>query len=140
MTGKNLQKPGDDILKNEYLKLVTPLKKPLTIYETRLLNPLRKKFSKKGFFIEIHDREIVLYLQAIEFEVFRDYIHILLAEPKNDLDPKLLDKKIFLSILKSISRVKNYGIKEGKRRYVTFNDERKVKDRQSKVDRRGLNY
>ncbi len=29
MTGKNLRKPGDDILKNEYLKLVTPLKKPL---------------------------------------------------------------------------------------------------------------
>ena len=140
MTGKNLQKPGDNILKNEYLKLVTPLKKPLTSHETRLLNHLQKKFSKKGFFIEINDREIVLYLQVIEFEVFRDYIHTQLDDPKNDLDPVFLDKELFLTILKSISRVKNYGIKEGKRRYVTFNDERKVKDRQSKVDRRGLHY
>ena len=140
MTGKNVQKPGDDILKNEYLKLVTPLKKPLTIHETRLLHHLKKKFSKKGFFIEINDQEIVLYLQAIEFEVFRDYIHTQLADPKNNLDPSRLDKELFLTILKSISRVKNYGIKEGKRRYVTFNDERKVKDRQLKVNRRGLHY
>jgi hypothetical protein len=140
MTGKNLQKPSDDILESEYLKLMTPLNKPLTIHETRLLNHLQKKFSKKGFFIEINDREIVLYLQVIEFEVFRDYIITQLAELKNDLDPACLDKELFLSILKSISRVKNYGIKEGKRRYVTFNDERKVKDRQLKVNRRGLYY
>lgn len=140
MTGKNSGKPGDEILKNEYLKLVTPLKKPLTIHETRLLNQLQKKFSKKGFFIESNDREIILYLQAIEFEVFQDYIHTQLADPKNDLDPALLDKELFLTIRNSISRVKSYGIKEGKRRYVTFNDERKVKERQSKVNRRGLHY
>jgi DNA modification methylase len=140
MTGNHLEKPADDTLKNEYLKVVTPLKKPLTSNETRLLNHLQKKFSKKGFFIEINDREIVLYLQTIKFEVFRDYIHTQLADPENDLDPSHLDKEIFLTMLKSISRVKNYGIKAGKRRYVTFKNERKVKDRQSKVDRRGLYY
>ena len=140
MTGNHLERPGDETLKNEYLKLVTPLKKQLTIHETRLLHHFRKKFSKKGFYIDICDREIVLYLQTIEFEVFMDYIHSQLNDPKNDLDPSLLDKELFLTILKSISGIKNYGIKAGKRRYVTFNNERKVKDRQSKVDRRGFHY
>ena len=82
MTGNHGKKPADDVLQNEYLKLVTPLKKPLTPHETRLLNHLRKKFSKKGFFIEISDREIVLYLQTIEFEVFRDYIHAQTGRPE----------------------------------------------------------
>jgi len=140
MKRKISQKPGDDRVKNEYLKLVTTLKKTLTVHESRLLTEIQKKFSKKGFFIEINTSEIILYLQAIEFEMFRDFIHELLSDPKNDLDPALLDKELFLTILENISRIKSYGIKNGKRRYVTYNDERKVKDRQSKVNRRGLYY
>jgi DNA modification methylase len=140
MAGKKSTEPDEDILKNEYLKLVTPLKKPLTIHENRLLQQIQKKFSKKGFRLDINNSEIILYLQSIEFEAFRDYVQDLLDNPENNRDSLLVDKEIFLKIIEDISRIKSYGIKAGKRTYVTYRNERKVKDRQSKVTRRGLYY
>ena len=140
MAGKNTTEPDEDIIKNEYLKLVTTLKKPLTIHEKRLLQQIQKKFSKKGFRLDINKSEITLYLQSIEFETFRDYVQDLLDKTKNNDDSILVDKEIFLKIIEDISRIKSYGIKEGKRWYVTYRNERKVKDRQSKAKRRGLYY
>jgi DNA modification methylase len=140
MAGKNTTGPDDDTLKNEYLKLVTTLKKPLTIHENRLLGQIQKKFSKKGFRLDINNSEITLYLQSIEFEAFRDYVQDLLDDPKNNHDSSRVDKEIFLKIIEDISRIKSYGIKEGKRCYVTYRNERKVENRQSKVKRRGLYY
>lgn len=140
MAGKKSTEPDEDILKNEYLKLVTPLKKPLTIHENRLLQQIQKKFSNKGFRLDINNSEIILYLQSIEFEVFRDYVQDLLDNPENNRDSILVDKEIFLKIIEAISSIKSYGIKAGKRTYVTYRNERKVKDRQSKVTRRGLYY
>ncbi|HUT38942.1 MAG TPA: site-specific DNA-methyltransferase [Methanoregula sp.] len=140
MAGKNTTEPDEDIVKNEYLKLVTTLKKPLTIHEKRLLQQIQKKFSKKGFRLDINKSEITLYLQSIEFETFRDYVQDLLDKTKNNHDSILVDKEIFLKIIEDISRIKSYGIKEGKRWYVTYRNERKVKDRQSKAKRRGLYY
>ena len=140
MAGNSTTEPDDEIVKNEYLKLVTALKKPLTMHENRLLEQIQKKFSNKGFRLDISNSEITIYLQSIEFEAFRDYIQDLLKNPKINHDPQLVDKEIFLKIIEEISRIKSYGIKEGKRWYVTYNDERKVKDRQSKVKRRGLYY
>jgi DNA modification methylase len=140
MAGKKSTEPDEDILKNEYLKLVTPLKKPLTIHENRLLQQIQKKFSNKGFRLDINNSEIILYLQSIEFEAFRDYVQDLLDNPENNRDSILVDKEIFLKIIEDISSIKSYGIKAGKRTYVTYRNERKVKDRQSKVTRRGLYY
>ena len=140
MAGKKSTEPDEDILKNEYLKLVTPLKKPLTIHENRLLQQIQKKFSKKGFRLDINNSEIILYLQSIEFEAFRDYVQDLLDNPENNRDSLLVDKEIFFKIIEDISSIKSYGIKAGKRTYVTYRNERKVKDRQSKVTRRGLYY
>jgi DNA modification methylase len=140
MAGKNSTDADKDILKNEYLKLVTTLKKPLTIIENRLLQQIQKKFSKKGFHLDINNSEIILSLQSIEFEAFRDYVQDLLDNPENNHDSTLVDKEIFLKIIEDISRIKSYSIKAGKRCYVTYRNERKVKDRQSKVTRRGLYY
>jgi DNA modification methylase len=140
MAGKNPTDADEDILKKEYLKLVTTLKKPLTIHENRLLQQIQKKFSKKGFCLDINNSEITLYLQSIEFEAFRDYVQDLLDNPENNHDSTLVDKEIFLKIIEDISRIKSYSIKAGKRCYVTYRNERKVKDRQSKEKRRGLYY
>ena len=138
MAGKSTKAPGEE--NNGCLKLVTTLKKPLTMQENRIFAQIQKKFSKKGFFIDITDSEIIVRLQAIEFEVFRDYIHDLLADPKNTPAAEPINKALFLKLIDDIARIKNYGIKGGKRWYVSYNDERKVRDRPSKVQKRGLYY
>ena len=140
MTGKNTPETDEEILKNEYLKLVITPKNPLTIHENRLLEQIQKKFSKKGFRLDINNSEVTIYLQSIKFEAFRDYIEELLDNPVITPDSLPVDKEIFLKIIGDISSIKSYSIKAGKRCYVTYNNERKVEGRQSKVTRRGLYY
>ena len=84
--------------------------------------------------MEIKEFEIILYLHSIDLEAFKTYIHSLLSTTGSEF----VDKTIFLNIIEKISRIKSYGIKGGKRFYVTYNDERKVEDRQAKVNKRGF--
>ncbi len=122
--------------KSEYKKLIVKIDSPLNLAESVLLTKIHKKFSKNGFQMDIQEFEIVLYLHSIDLEAFKTYIHGLLSTTS----PELVDKTVFLNIIEKISRIKSYGIKGGKRFYVTYNDERKVENRQSKVTKRGLYY
>jgi DNA modification methylase len=122
--------------KPEYKKLVVKLDNPITPEEAVLLNKIQRKFSKNGFQMEIQESEIILFLHSIDFTAFKTYIHSLLSTTNSGF----VDKAIFLNIVDKISRIKSYGIKGGKRFYVTYNDERKIEDRQSKVNKRGLHY
>jgi len=121
---------------DKYKKLVVKLDNPLIPEEAVLLNKIQRKFSKNGFQIDIQKYEITLYLHSIDFTAFKTYIHSLLSTT----DSEFVDKTVFLNIIEKISRIKSYGIKGGKRFYVTYNDERKVENRQSKVNKRGLYY
>ena len=122
--------------KPEYKKLVVKLGNPLTPEEAVLLNKIHKKFSKNGFQMGIQEFEVILYLHSIDFAAFKTYIHSLLSTTNSEF----VDKTVFLDIIEKISRIKSYGIKGGKRVYVSYNDERKVENRQSKVSKRGLYY
>jgi DNA modification methylase len=127
---------NDDIIEPKYKKLIVKIETPLNEAETILLNKIQKKFSKNGFQMEIKEFEIVLSLHSIDFTAFKTYIHSLISTT----GPDLVDEALFLNIIEKISRIKSYGIKGGKRFYVTYNDERKVENRQSKVNKRGLYY
>jgi DNA modification methylase len=122
--------------KSEYKKLIVKIDNPLNAAESVILNKIQKKFSKNGFQIEIKEFEIILYLHSIDFTAFKTYIHSLLSTT----GPEIVDKTVFLNIIEKISRIKSYGIKGGKRFYVTYNDERKVENRQHKISKRGLYY
>jgi DNA modification methylase len=129
-------KNSEKFPKTEYKKLVVKIENPLSSAEKIILNKIQKKFSKNGFQMEIAEFEIVLYLHSIDLEAFKIYIHSLLSTTGSEF----IDKTVFLNIIEKISRIKSYGIKGGKRFYVTYNDERKVENRQLKVTKRGLYY
>jgi DNA modification methylase len=118
---------------SQYKKLVINIDNPLNIAEGMLLKKIQKKFSKNGFQLELTENEIILYLHSIDLEAFKTYIHSLLST----VDKKTVKKDLFLEIIERISKIKSYGIKGGKRFYVTYNEERKVENRQSKATRRG---
>lgn len=125
-----------DILQVQYKKLSIPLNKPLNPEEERILHKIQKKFSKNGFRLEIEGLEIVLYLHSIDFAALKKYIKESLAVVPDES----ANKSIFSDIIDEISKIKSYGIKGGKRVYVTYNDERKVENRQKKVGQRGQYY
>jgi DNA modification methylase len=139
MTSNNPIEIDEDILKTQYLKIGIGLEKPLSSDESALIKQIQKKFSKNGFRIDITDDEIILFLQAINLEAFKKYIHDLLDLKKNQ-ESNSINQQLFYMLIDRISEIKSYGIQSGKRIYVTYNKERKVEGRQSKVERRGLYY
>ncbi len=120
---------------DKYKKLVIPSDIPLNQIEVKSLNKIQKKFSKNGFQLDIERSRIILYLQSIDFTAFEKYITELL-----DAEDRTINKTLFLDMINEIAKIKSYGIKGKKRLYVTYNKERKVEGRQSKVERRGLYY
>jgi DNA modification methylase len=129
----------EDVLKTRYLKIVITLEKPLSSDESALLKQIQKKFSNNGFRLDSTDSDIIVYLQAIDFGAFKKYINDVLDLKKNQ-ESKTIDKQLFYTLLDRIAEIKSYGIRSGKRIYVTYNKERKVEGRQSKVEQRGLYY
>jgi DNA modification methylase len=121
---------------DKYKKLVIKIHTPLHSDEVKILNKVQKKFSKNGFRLDIEEFQIILYLHSIDFTAFEKYINELLG----NADEKSVNNSVFSDIIHEIAKIKSYGIKGKKRVYVTYNNERKVEGRQSKVERRGLYY
>jgi DNA modification methylase len=126
---------GEDIQESQYKKLVILSDTPLDRPEIELLNKIQKKFSKNGFRLNISESQIILYLHSLDFTAFEKYITELL-----DAEDRTINKTLFSDMINEIAKIKSYGIKGKKRLYVTYNNERKVEGRKSKVERRGLYY
>lgn len=124
----------------EYKKITINLEKPLNLIESELLLQLQKKFSKNGFQLDIHELEVVLYLQSLDFESFKKYIHDILDKSTTTSSIEPIDKTVFLEIINKIEEIKSYGIRAGKRLYVIYNREKKVEGRKAKVLNRGQFY
>lgn len=125
---------------NKYKKIVIKIKNPLNAVESELLLKIQKKFSKNGFCLQIKESEIILYLQSLDLESFKKYVHECLDEVTMSQNFETIDKTIFFEITDRIEEIKSYGIKGGKRVYVIYNKERKVENRQFIVGRRGMHY
>jgi len=125
----------EDFPESQYKKLIILSDISLNKTEIELLNKIEKKFSKNGFRLNIAESQITLYLQSLDFSAFKKYITELL-----DAEDRTINKTLFLDMINEIAKIKSYGIKGKKRQYVTYNNERKVENRQSKVERRGLYY
>jgi len=88
---------------------------------------------KNGYSLESDGNTIFFYLKSINLENFKSRVEGLTTE-------KECDSEIFQKIIDKIDNIKSYGIRSGKRIYVDYNKERKVKNRQKKVKKRGYYY
>ena len=128
-----MQDKSDNLIK-EYLPINVDIKRPLTKKELEIIASLEKKFSNKDFFFVFNDSKVDFYLKSINLQNFKEYINHLLN--KHQVEDLIF--KLFQEIINKIEDIKSYGIKSGKRIYVTYNQERKVKNRKKKIMRRGL--
>ena len=109
------------------------IEKNLNSLELKVLEKLENYFSKNQIFFQIIDRKIVkIYIREINLIDFKNKTNELINIyniNKND--------NIFNILINKIESIKSYGIKNGKRIYVNYNKERKVKDRKIKEKKRG---
>ncbi|MHA1713778.1 MAG: DNA-methyltransferase [Candidatus Ranarchaeia archaeon] len=127
-------------MNNNYRGIEVYLDRPLYAEEVNVLGDIANDFPKKDFFFEYESSKITVYLNQIDLLGFKRYIED--TTKKYSLGQKYLKKadNIFHRILKKIEKIGSYGIKGKKRLFVGYNQERKVRARKKKAEKRGFHY
>ena len=102
--------------------------------EKEVIIDINKSFSEDDLYVENGGSKIIFYLRLIDLNKFREKINKMIS------DGNLDENNPFSEIINKIENIKSYGIKSGKRLYVGYDKEKKVKDRKQKVKDRGIYY
>lgn len=95
------------------------------------LTMIEKQYGPNGISFKVKDNCIEYRLKEIDFKAFRNQI---MALENSD------NGGIYLAIYKDIDSIKSYGLKNKKRIYAGYNEERKTRDRKTKVLKRAGYY
>lgn len=98
-----------------------------------IIESINNKFTDK-IFLEQKDRKLFIYLKELDLTEFENYIKFVLEQYRYPED------NIFYQLLDKIKSIKSYGIRSGIRVYANYNNERKVKQRKEKIQKRHLYY
>ena len=107
----------------------------LTDIEKSLMENFNNDKLFQGIKFQIEDNNLVVCLNSIDLNNFKIALNNIL----NQHNLKLSDT-VFSDVLFKIEAIGSYGIKNGKRIFVDYNKERKVLNRQEKVQKRILHY
>lgn len=99
-----------------------------------VMGVINNSFPKDEFRLDLVNSEMVAYISLLDLDKLRKIVSY--AVERYNLD----SNNPFEKIVKKIEQVGSYGIKNGKRSYVGYNQERKVKDRKQKVVMRGMYF
>lgn len=122
---------------NEKYKIIEGnLDRSLNSKELAIIKELEERFSRKDFFFLVENFKVLFHLNSIDLNAFKKNVRDLMERYEYTTD----GKNIFLEIITKIENIKSYGIKGGKRIYVDYYKERKVKNRLQKVRQRGMYF
>ncbi|MAD51972.1 MAG: site-specific DNA-methyltransferase [Candidatus Marinimicrobia bacterium] len=114
-----------------YKEITIDLKSAPNRRDKMAIRELNSFFNPDDFTIYLNGQKMTLYLRALDVQEF------VLVKNTVEADMGSETHSLLASIEQSILNIKNYGIKNGKRVFIDFNNERKVKDRVVKEGRRG---
>jgi DNA modification methylase len=111
----------------------------ITSIDRNLLKQLSRKYSEDDISFEISGSTLYVHLKQLDFSNFKKDVASLtsnggLYENGNG------HHSVVPLILENIEKIKSYGIKGKKRVYVGYNQERKVKNRKQKEQKREIHY
>jgi len=86
------------------------------------------------FFLSFAGNKVKAYVNLLDLQRLREQVSK--VENKLNLEPD----NPFRKILENIGSIRSYGIRSGKRSFVDYNKERKVRDRRQKVKERGMYF
>lgn len=93
--------------------------------EKHLILEINTIFSKSDLYVENSGNKIIFNFKSLDL---------------NKLKEVVSNQSSFSQIVEELENIKSYGLKAGKRVYVDYNKERKVKNRKDKVEERGMHY
>lgn len=105
-------------------------------YQTleKCVEAINRKFSWEHFHLEISGSAITAYLNTLDLEKFRSVVSSLETEFSLENNNELS------RIMEEVESIGSYGLKSGKRFFVGYNQERKVRGRKQKVLDRGAYF
>lgn len=122
-------------LVGEYKELFFSFKESITTKELSLINNFFKRLPQNEITFDISSGQFTLFLNTIDLIDLEKYINQL----KND-NTSVDVISLFDEIYNEINSIKSYGLKNTKRVYIGYNNERKVKNRKEKEVNRNQYY
>jgi DNA modification methylase len=123
-------------MNGKYKVIEVDLNRDLNNRELAIIKGLEERFSRKDFYFLVENFKVLFHLNSIDLNEFKKSVYDLMEQYKYAPD----GKNMFLEIITKIENIRSYGIKGGKRIYVDYYKERKVKNRQQKVLQRGMYF
>lgn len=120
---------------NKYKKISIKNKHFISPENISIIKELNLIFKKSELQIVPENDGLKILLREIDIERLRGLENIFLDKYKLTPSDNLISE-----ITAAIEKIKSYGIKSGKRLYVDYNKERKVKNRVQKEEKRGQFY
>ena len=108
-----------------------PIENYFSVEKNKIFNTFVPFFNDE-FSIDFTENSVEILLKSLDFNDFH-------FQAKNVLGNGYLNddsKRVVQEILNSITNIKSYGLKSGKRVYVNYNNERKVQNRKEKEEKR----
>ena len=138
-TGPGRGNPDEDH-SSRYIRIPVPITTPLSGKEQEQVLGIGKRFNRKDCFFETQGNTLDFFLHSLDYNLFESALSDWLETEGEDTTgfPNLV--KAFPFLLKKVNRIRSYGIRGKKRVYVGYTDERKVRNRQEKVQKRGSYY
>ncbi|NOZ62865.1 MAG: site-specific DNA-methyltransferase [Calditrichaeota bacterium] len=115
----------------EYKKIHLPLSSPLNPEEKSYLQEINRNFKPKEMKVEFSGEGITIFLREIDLNKLHQLEQDVRARYQLDEQKNWLKK-----IIQRIERIGSYGIHAGRRNFVDYNKERKVKNRAKKEEQR----
>ncbi len=119
---------------NSFKEINIKLDSKLDAQGKMALKELNSFFNPRDFNVATNGSTLTVNLRALDFQQFSLIKNTVEADCGQEIT------QILNEIEKSIHDIKSYGIKSGKRLYIDYNSERKVKNRVAKEGRRGKHY
>ncbi|GAP09106.1 DNA modification methylase [Bellilinea caldifistulae] len=96
-------------------------------------------------YIEPNADGYVFYFHTLDLQLLKRHLQALTARDLFSADPTHVSDsekvaKVLQTVYDNVSKIGSYGIKAGKRQYVGFNTERKVRNRKTKEENRSQYY
>ena len=111
--------------KTQYKQIEINLNRRKNDVDKRLISEINSLFSKDDLYVESSNDKIVLNFKSLDLNKLKEVVG---------------NQSQFTQIIEELENIKSYGLKAGKRVYVDYNKERKVKNRKDKVEERGIYY
>ena len=116
-------------------EIILPVENDSSVEKTKIIM-LFDSFFNNEFSFDFAGNQIEIQLVSLDFNLFQRTTNKILSNGSLNDD----SKKVVKNILDSIEHIKSYGLKNGKRVYVDYNNERKVQNRKEKEEKRQQFY